>query len=1093
MRHHRRRPQLVLVVLAALLVGACSGGDGDGDVAAPTTTVEPEPEVAVEGVGDGPIQDLWLLARLRTVHDGELVDLTPTLAEAAADAGEPVELVDGVTMAAVPGLSMELVDVDGTVRDDVAVDIGLLEAEGDQAIVAVATPAPGADQVRGDDELRISLGLVADQLTDGAGLVTDYVFAQTLPSADDDVAAAEDDLASLDLLAARLERGALRYLSPEEDGEPLGYLAQIGRIDVPGQPQADPADGPAGGVAGEEGATGGDDGPAAGSGDGDGGGLGDAAEGLSDAVGDGEDGRPADPGGPEAGVQGSPAPGPSSNVVARAAGPGAPGRAAASGAGTGAPGVRLAGDDDGAPTGGIPPKAQPTLNGFADGIWSCRGKAFGTLGCLKDYFEKFGDGAKDSLGQIDDQLGPDPTPAPSCSSSSCGGSSGEPHLRTFDGQRYDLQTAGELVAARTDGLEVQLRTEPYGDSTRVSVNTAVAVGTVEHRITATVGDDEPVRIDGEVVGLDELRGEGIELDDGTRVWVRQRSLQVRDGAGHLVTASGLGARRLNVYVDGAGQDSTWEGVFGDGDGDPADDLTPRDGDAPVDVADQDALYGDFAESWRVTDATSLFDYSGGEGPETFHDRDFPEAPVTVDDLDPTGRAVAELVCEAAAIEDPVSFDACVLDYTLTGELDDVVGARIGATVERVTEGELVPGDLATAIVATDPSQLEWTWQQADRSLQEQRGGELVTGEGLAVVRTEDGDGRAWFTAFELDSGDVRWEVPDTANGCAPVVTPEGVVAQLDRETAAGGEDGSDDLVLLDLQTGEERSRWAPPEDAEDPLRTCEIALSATPDGTVVQVQGRRIVRAVTTDGGTLAPVWSIPLEDVRALGWSPVVDGAPHLLVTAGDPSVVSVWRLDAATGEVADRLELPQLRSFPDHPFSLWPLPGDRLAVLGDPSEGAAPSLTVLEAGGPLAQAWVFEFVEDDDLGPDELTSAPVQVGATEELVAGWTSGAAGRIIAAWALDSGELVWTAEPSSFDNTRNLIEGVDGEGFLLSPFGGNWMELVADGEQVWRIEEIPGLDSPQAIGPVLDGQALVAGPVTGDAGGGTYVGRLDVVR
>src|SRR5262249_55037726 len=63
-----------------------------------------------------------------------------------------------------------------------------------------------------------------------------------------------------------------------------------------------------------------------------------------------------------------------------------------------------------------------------------------------------------------------------------GGSTGEPHIVTFDGAQYAFQMAGEFVLARaSDGFEVQTRQEKLKDMD-VSVNTAAAIRVGSHRI-----------------------------------------------------------------------------------------------------------------------------------------------------------------------------------------------------------------------------------------------------------------------------------------------------------------------------------------------------------------------------------------------------------------------------------------------------------------------------------------------------------------------------------------------------------------------------------------------------------------------------------
>ena len=132
-----------------------------------------------------------------------------------------------------------------------------------------------------------------------------------------------------------------------------------------------------------------------------------------------------------------------------------------------------------------------------------------------------------------------PTPqSPPCTSG-CGGSNGDPHLRTIDGSRYDLQAAGEYVLLRApDGsVEIQSRQEPRGES--VTINSAVAARVNGHRVAfyaASAGVPD-VRVDGVALSADAVSGvdlgsgatlagfqRGYELDfpDGTKLWASVR-------------------------------------------------------------------------------------------------------------------------------------------------------------------------------------------------------------------------------------------------------------------------------------------------------------------------------------------------------------------------------------------------------------------------------------------------------------------------------------------------------------------------------------------------------------------------------------------
>src|SRR5438874_4249757 len=59
------------------------------------------------------------------------------------------------------------------------------------------------------------------------------------------------------------------------------------------------------------------------------------------------------------------------------------------------------------------------------------------------------------------------------------------------------------------------------------------------------------------------------------------------------------------------------GLLGNANGDPSDDLTTRDGSTMLTSPTSFSLfYKTYAQSWRVTDATSAFDYQAGESTES---------------------------------------------------------------------------------------------------------------------------------------------------------------------------------------------------------------------------------------------------------------------------------------------------------------------------------------------------------------------------------------------------------------------------------------------------------------------------------------------
>ncbi|WP_433261098.1 VWD domain-containing protein [Micromonospora vinacea] len=279
-----------------------------------------------------------------------------------------------------------------------------------------------------------------------------------------------------------------------------------------------------------------------------------------------------------------------------------------------------------------------------------------------------------SNGKDCDQPKPRPPGGGGCSISvigkgyRCANSNGDPHLLTYDGLRYDFQAAGEFVLTRstTDDFEVQVRQTMFPASSVVAVNSAVAVRVAGDRVGVYVTPDGPaVRVNG---AAPVSAPDGVKLPRGGTVTTWKDgtvTVELPDGA--RLTAQPIGVWGLSVSLSApTARAGKLEGLLGDHDGDPGDDLTVRNGKRLAQPPTFEALYPGFADSWRVEAQRSLFDYEPGQGTGTFTDRRFPDRLLTVGDL--PNRATAELVCRRAGVTDPRILADCVLDVGLTGQV-----------------------------------------------------------------------------------------------------------------------------------------------------------------------------------------------------------------------------------------------------------------------------------------------------------------------------------------------------------------------------------------------------------------------------------------
>jgi hypothetical protein len=260
---------------------------------------------------------------------------------------------------------------------------------------------------------------------------------------------------------------------------------------------------------------------------------------------------------------------------------------------------------------------------------------------------------------------PPPPPRPPAGCNGCAISHGEPHLTTFDGAHYDFQAVGEFILTRDSSgdLEVQTRQTAFPGSTMVSFNTAVAANVAGDRVGVYASGLDPELHIGGVATL--ARTQRLP-HGGTISTSDHRAIDIAwpDGSELFVRPTGPWALTVMMHLADSRRGRV-EGVLGNFDGNQANDIAVRGGAKIGQPPKFEDLYPRFADSWRVTQSQSLFDYGPDQNTATFTNLTFPARPISIANLQ--NRSAAETVCRQRGVAEQHILEACVLDVGLTGQ------------------------------------------------------------------------------------------------------------------------------------------------------------------------------------------------------------------------------------------------------------------------------------------------------------------------------------------------------------------------------------------------------------------------------------------
>ena len=248
---------------------------------------------------------------------------------------------------------------------------------------------------------------------------------------------------------------------------------------------------------------------------------------------------------------------------------------------------------------------------------------------------------------------------------------GDPHLVTFDQTGVEFQAVGEFDLAYSvdNNLKIQARQLPWGGSTAVSINTAIATRMNGQKVGLYVSPVgvSPLRVGDTGVRTGVPSG-GLDLGAGFSIQQLGSTYTLRYPSGDKVEVDVGSYINLRAYPAST-RASTMRGLLGNWDGNTTNDIFKRDG-STVTPLDFTNFYGAYANSWRIPAAAdSLFVYDAGQSFGGFDDTSFPSnVPVITD----AARAAATATCAGVAAN---NLENCIKDVAITGDNSFADAAR----------------------------------------------------------------------------------------------------------------------------------------------------------------------------------------------------------------------------------------------------------------------------------------------------------------------------------------------------------------------------------------------------------------------------------